>query len=132
MIIVKTVPIQNLHDKVDHPGYYIRTVQRKDAALPEYDPLADLYDLEYPHDYDVPSWLALAKREGGLIVEWGAGTGRIAIPLAGAGFDVTGVELSERMIEEGRKKGGTVEWVHGDMRSVKLGRRYKLATPGST
>jgi SAM-dependent methyltransferase len=95
--------------------------------LPEYDSLADLYDLEYPHDYDVPFWLALAKRGGGPIVEWGAGTGRIAVPLAGAGFDVTGVEVSERMVERGREKGGAVEWVLGDMRTAKLGRRYGLA-----
>jgi SAM-dependent methyltransferase len=95
--------------------------------LPEYDPLADLYDLEYAHDYDVPFWLALAKREGDPIVEWGAGTGRIAVPLAEAGFDVTAVELSENMVEEGRRKGSTVGWVHGDMRSAKLGRPYKLA-----
>jgi SAM-dependent methyltransferase len=95
--------------------------------LPEYDSLADLYDHEYPHDHDVPFWLSLAEREGGPIVEWGAGTGRLAIPLAAAGFDVTAVELSERMVEKGRKKGGTVEWVRGDMRSAKLGRRYALA-----
>ncbi len=95
--------------------------------MPEYDPLADLYDLEYPHDYDAPFWLSLAQREGGPIVEWGAGTGRLAVPLAGAGFEVTGVEFSERMIDEGRKKGGSVEWVRGDMRSAKLGRRYTLA-----
>ena len=95
--------------------------------MPEYDPLADLYDLEYPHDYDAPFWLALAEREGGPIVEWGAGTGRIAVPLARAGFDVTGIELSQWMVEEGRKKGESVEWVRGDMRSAELGRRYKLA-----
>jgi SAM-dependent methyltransferase len=95
--------------------------------LPEYDPLADLYDLEYSHDYDVPFWLSLAEREGGPIVEWGAGTGRLAIPLAGAGFEVTGVELSERMAEEGRRKSGTVEWVRGDMRTAKLGRQYGVA-----
>ena len=95
--------------------------------MPEYDSLADLYDLEYAHDYDLPFWLALAKREGGPIVEWGAGTGRVAVPLAEASFDVTAVELSERMVEDGRKKGGAVEWVHGDMRSAKLGRRYRLA-----
>jgi SAM-dependent methyltransferase len=95
--------------------------------LPEYDPLASLYDLEYPHDYDVPLWLALAGREGGPIVEWGAGTGRIAIPLAEAGFEVTAVELSEKMVEEGRKKSDEVEWIHADMRSVQLGRRYELA-----
>src|SRR3712207_5781872 len=111
------------------PDNYIRTdrIQIKDAPLPEYDPLADLYDLEYPHHYDVPFWLALAERERGPIVEWGAGTGRIAIPLAEAGFEVTAVELSERMVEVGRKKGGSVQWVSGDMRSAKLGRRYKLA-----
>jgi SAM-dependent methyltransferase len=95
--------------------------------LTEYDPLADLYDLEYSHDYDVPFWLSLAEREGGPIVEWGAGTGRIAVSFATSGFEVTAVELSERMVEESRKKGGTVEWVRGDMRSVKLGRRYALA-----
>ena len=95
--------------------------------MPEYDPLADLYDLEYVHDYDVSFWLALAEREGGPVVEWGAGTGRIAIPLARAGSDVTAVELSENMVEVGRKKDTPVEWVHGDMRTVKLRRRYRLA-----
>ena len=60
-------------------------------------------------------------------MEWGAGTGRIAVPLARAGFDVTGVELSEEMVERGRAKGAAVEWVHGDMRGVQLGRRYRLA-----
>jgi len=99
----------------------------EDAALPEYDPLADLYDIEYSHDYDVPFWLSLAEREGGPIVEWGAGTGRIAVPLAGAGFEITGVEVSERMVERGREKSEAVEWVIGDMRSAKLGRRYGLA-----
>ena len=95
--------------------------------MPEYDPLADLYDLEYAHDYDVPFWLALAEREGEPVVEWGAGTGRIAIPLARAGSDVTAVELSENMIEVGRKKSAPVEWIRGDMRTVKLGRRYRIA-----
>ena len=95
--------------------------------MPEYDPLADLYDLEYLHDHDVPFWLSLAEREGDPIVEWGAGTGRLAIPLAAAGFEVTGVELSERMVQEGRRKDGNVEWVHGDMRNAKLRRRYALA-----
>jgi SAM-dependent methyltransferase len=123
------VPIQNLRDQGFVGDYYIRTTHRriKDAALPEYDPLADLYDLEYPHDYDLPFWLSLAEREGGTIVEWGAGTGRLAIPLAKAGFDVTGVELSERMADRGCEKSQAVEWVQGDMRSARLGRRFGLA-----
>ncbi len=95
--------------------------------MPEYDPLADLYDLEYVHDYDVPFWISLSKREGGPVVEWGAGTGRIAIPLGEANFDVTAVEVSEKMVEEGRDKSEAVEWVYGDMRIAKPGKRYWLA-----
>jgi SAM-dependent methyltransferase len=95
--------------------------------VPEYDPLSDLYDLEYSHDYDLPFWLALADREAGPIIEWGAGTGRIAAPLAAAGHDVTAVELSRRMIERGSEKDKIVEWVPGDMRIANLERRYGLA-----
>jgi SAM-dependent methyltransferase len=95
--------------------------------VPEYDPLADLYDLEYAHDYDLPFWLALAEREVGPIVEWGAGTGRLAVPLAAAGHNVTAVELSEEMVGRGKRKGSTVAWVVGDMRSAQLERRYGLA-----
>ncbi|MCA1740774.1 MAG: class I SAM-dependent methyltransferase [Actinobacteria bacterium] len=95
--------------------------------MPEYDSLADLYDLEYGHGHDLPFWNALVEREGGPVVEWGAGTGRLAVPLAGAGFDVTAVEISQNMLEKGRKKSATVRWVQGDMRSAKLERRYELA-----
>ena len=95
--------------------------------MPEYDPLSDLYDLEYPHDYDVPFWLSLAGREPGPIIEWGAGTGRIAAPLAAAGHDVTAVELSAKMVERGEQRSESVGWVVGDMRRVDPERRYGLA-----
>jgi SAM-dependent methyltransferase len=95
--------------------------------LPEYDPLSDLYDLEYTHDYDAPFWLSLAEREAGPVVEWGAGTGRIAAPLAAKDHDVTAVELSGRMVERGQEKSEGVDWIVGDMRSVDPGRRYGLA-----
>jgi SAM-dependent methyltransferase len=95
--------------------------------LPEYDPLSDLYDLEYTHDYDLPFWLSLAEREAGPAVEWGAGTGRIAAPLAAAGHDVTAVELSGRMVERGEERSESVWWIEGDMRSVEPRRRYGLA-----
>jgi SAM-dependent methyltransferase len=72
----------------------------------------------------------VAGREGGPIVEWGAGTGRLTIPLARASFDVTGVELSGEMVERGRAKDASAEWVHGDIRTVKLGRRFRLAICG--
>lgn len=95
--------------------------------MPEYDSLADLYDLEYRHDFDLPFWLALAEREAGPVVEWGAGTGRLAVPRAAAGHNVTAVELSGEMVGRGKRKGSTVAWVVGDMRSAQLERRYGLA-----
>lgn len=95
--------------------------------MPEYDSLADLYDLEYGHDYDLPFWLALAEREGDSLVEWGAGSGRLAIPLAEADLSVTAVEVSEGMVERGRAKSSTVEWVRGNMCRVELEKRYDLA-----
>ncbi len=95
--------------------------------MAEYDPLADLYDLEYVHGHDLPFWLALAEREGGPVVEWGAGTGRLAVPLADAGFNVTAAEISNNMLKKRRDKGNAIEWIWGDMREVTLGRRYGLA-----
>jgi SAM-dependent methyltransferase len=92
--------------------------------MPEYDPLSDLYDLEYTHDYDLPFWLSLVGREAGPVIEWGAGTGRIAIPLAAAGHDVTAVELSGPMVERGEEKSKSVGWVVGDMRCLDPGQRY--------
>ena len=95
--------------------------------MPEYDSLANLYDLEYAHDYDLPFWHSLAEREAGPVIEWGAGTGRIAAPLSTAGHDVTAVELSGPMVERGEPKTESVEWIVGDMRDVDTGRRYGLA-----
>ncbi len=95
--------------------------------MSEYDLLADVYDLEYDHDYDVPFWRALASRERGPVVEWGAGTGRIAVPLAEQGFEVAAVEVSERMVERGQGKSPAVRWVAEDMRDVKLEQRFGLA-----
>jgi SAM-dependent methyltransferase len=95
--------------------------------LPEYDSLANVYDLEYAHDYDLPFWLSLAEREAGPVIEWGAGTGRIAVPLAAAGHDVTAVEVSAGMVDRGREKGQAVGWILGDMRDAKPERSYGLA-----
>jgi SAM-dependent methyltransferase len=93
----------------------------------EYDPLASLYDLEYDHDYDAPFWLALAERERAPVIEWGAGTGRLSVPLAQAGHDITAVEISTEMVEIGKGKSKSVEWIVGDMRKVHPGRHYGLA-----
>jgi SAM-dependent methyltransferase len=54
---------------------------------------------------------------GGRALEFAVGTGRVAIPLAGRGVPVTGIELSRPMIAQLRTKADetTVPVVRGDM-----------------
>ena len=48
--------------------------------------------------HDVPRYLELAKKTGGPVLEAFCGTGRVAIPLARAGFDVTALDLSRPLL----------------------------------
>ncbi|GKU75759.1 bifunctional 2-polyprenyl-6-hydroxyphenol methylase/3-demethylubiquinol 3-O-methyltransferase UbiG [Paenibacillus sp. L3-i20] len=61
-------------------------------------------------------WLELP--EGASILDVGCGMGRHALALNGAGFAVTGLDLSETLLDEAKKHDieGSVEWVQGDMR----------------
>ncbi|MEO8468268.1 MAG: class I SAM-dependent methyltransferase [Chloroflexota bacterium] len=89
--------------------------------------LARLYDLDLAADPgDLDLYLALAARTGGPVVELCAGTGRIAIPLAASGFDVTGVDIDPAMVARairradgiGPKGNGRLSWVAGDLFDV--------------
>lgn len=65
--------------------------------------LARLYDLDLSEDPgDLDLYLALAARAGGPVLELGVGTGRLAVPLAGAGHPVTGVDLDRAMLARAR------------------------------
>ena len=65
--------------------------------------LARLYDLDLSEDPgDLDLYLALAERTGGPILELAAGTGRLAVPLAAAGHQVTGVDLDPAMLARAR------------------------------
>jgi SAM-dependent methyltransferase len=75
------------------------------ATSAESEALARLYDvdlLEDPGDLDL--YRALAARTGGPILELGVGTGRLAVPLAAAGFAVTGIDLDPAMLARARAR----------------------------
>jgi SAM-dependent methyltransferase len=88
------------------------------------------YDLQFGADYDLPFWKAQARAYGGPILELGCGTGRVAIPLAQAGYHVTGIDISDAMLAEAREKsareGAAVTWVRADVRDFDLGQRFAL------
>jgi SAM-dependent methyltransferase len=74
------------------------------------DRFADVYDDWYPDVSDVDATVAriaaLAESRGGRVLELGAGSGRLAIPLAERGLDVWAVDASAAMIERLRAKPG--------------------------
>jgi len=57
------------------------------------------YEYVYQHPDDPSFWVEVARRRNaGNILELGAGDGRIAIPLALAGYCVTGLDISTNML----------------------------------
>jgi SAM-dependent methyltransferase len=83
---------------------------------------------------DVGYYTALGLRSGGPVLEYGIGSGRVALELARGGVEVVGVDLSRPMLSALRQTlkaeppevAGRVELRRGDMRRVRLGRRFPL------
>lgn len=60
---------------------------------------ANIYDQFETHDHDINSILSMAGTVPKNILEVACGTGRISIPLAKAGHNVTGFDMDEFMLE---------------------------------
>jgi SAM-dependent methyltransferase len=91
--------------------------------------MARLYDLDLSEDPgDLDLLLALAARVGGPVLELASGSGRLTIPLAEDGHDVTGVDTDPAMTARahdraeaaGKAVARRVRLVTGDARSVRL------------
>jgi SAM-dependent methyltransferase len=103
--------------------------------------LARLYDVDLLEDPgDIDMYLALAARTGGPILELAAGSGRIAVPLAQAGYEVTAVDIDPAMLARLRHRlaetartepevRGRVHPVEADLVGIELpgGARFGLA-----
>ena len=63
----------------------------------------------------------------GPALEFGVGTGRVAIPLARRGMQVSGIELSQAMVDELQRQGApAVEVIVGDFATASIDRRFTL------
>jgi SAM-dependent methyltransferase len=98
--------------------------------------IARHYDLHrmdwYAFTYGKRLQTLLAERglAGSKILDAGCGTGTLAIALAGAGYTVAGVDLSEALLEVARGKDTrkAVRWVHGDLTRLDLAETFDAVT----
>jgi len=102
--------------------------------MDDYDSYARFYDLDLGDmDADLLMIQQYAVRCGSPILELACGTGRVLLPLARQGYDVTGVDVSEAMLAVARRKVAAeglekrVTLVHQDMRELALDGRFNLA-----
>ena len=87
-------------------------------------------------DGDVRFYVEQARESAGPVLELGCGTGRILLPVAEAGIDVVGLDLSPDMLDVLRAKLARrtadvqlrVRLVPGDMRDFELDRQFPLVT----
>ena len=88
-----------------------------------------IYDLEnLEFEPSGPFMLELAKRAGNPVLELGCGTGRLTIPLAERGVDITGLDIVSGMIERANEKAQdvSIEWILADARSYQMNRKFRL------
>jgi SAM-dependent methyltransferase len=101
--------------------------------MDNYDIYARFYDLDLGDmDADLFMIQQFAARCGSPILELACGTGRVLLPLARQGYDVTGVDVSPAMLEVAHRKvaaeslADRVTLVQQDMRDLVLDRRFNL------
>lgn len=101
------------------------------CMMNKFDEIAQDYDEDiYPlneKEFVLPTVNRLVELAPGKdVLELAVGTGRIAIPLAERGFNVTGVDISAGMLTELNKKDNSVTTLVGDMRDVTLSDTFDL------
>jgi SAM-dependent methyltransferase len=94
-------------------------------------PLVVWHDVECGgYDADLPLWRELAAAQGGPVLDVGAGTGRVALHLARAGFEVVALDLEALLLaaleERAAAEGLSVRTVPGDAAALALDAAFPL------
>jgi ubiquinone/menaquinone biosynthesis C-methylase UbiE len=92
---------------------------------------AVFYDQEFAtRRHDIPFFVRHAKQANGPVLEVACGTGRITLPIAREGIDVTGLDISRPMLERAARKAQaerlTVRWLEQDCRDMRVDQPFAL------
>jgi SAM-dependent methyltransferase len=98
-----------------------------------YEQIGDYYD-SFADNGDLPFYIAWAKKLGSPILDVAAGTCRISIALAKAGYEVVALEKSRSMMDAALRKisslpngvADRINLVEGDMTEFSLNRKFPL------
>ena len=95
----------------------------------KYAVVQDLYDTYVNADYDIKFWVSECKKSKE-VLELTAGTGRVTIPLAKAGIEVTALDISKEVLTHLKAKAKRakvkIKTIEADMRSFDLKRKFPL------
>jgi SAM-dependent methyltransferase len=82
------------------------------------------------HAEDLEFYKARALAAQGPILELACGTGRLTLPLAASGLEITGLDSSEAMLARAREKAAAAglnpSFITADMRDFHLGKKFEL------
>jgi len=100
--------------------------------------VADLYDSFYDHlrTKDINFFISYSQKSNGRTLELGCGTGRVLMPVALSGCEITGLDLSPYMLKKCQQKldkqtkeiQERVRLVQGNMTDFETGETYTLVT----
>ncbi|QLH74924.1 MAG: class I SAM-dependent methyltransferase [Methanomassiliicoccales archaeon] len=112
-----------------------RSVTSIEDAADQYELFAKYYDI-WHEDFteDIEFYKRMASSTGGPVLVCMCGTGRTLIPLAKEGYEITGFDLSDAMLDKLTAKLETLDEEvlenvhvgHADIRDFMCGKRYRL------
>lgn len=128
--------------KLPLPNEYLQSYGGQNATSreqsPSWDEFSKYYDWEFElvcfeQRHDTSLWIDLAEEFGDPILEVCCGSGRITLPLALKGTQITAVDISEKMLailEQKARLLDNLEIVQGDMTSFRLNKTFPFAFIG--
>lgn len=103
--------------------------------LMNWDKFSEIYDWEFDlltdnHRQEINFWIQISETYGSPILEIACGSGRITLPLLENGFQITAIDISEKMLtilKSKTKKDSALIIQQGDMRDFSIDKKFPVS-----